>query len=304
MKNVLITGVMGFIGFHLCERLLNEGINVIGIDTLDGTKEKLIFEEKLMLIGRNANFAFHDKAMGKLPLHKILKDVDVVYHLAATTSSDAKWDELRETIENNVKMTKRLINSCQENTKFIFTSTVEVYGERTGVITENTPTNPTSPYGLTKLAGEAMILREKERKNIKVNILRLPTIYGPWQRQDMVFHQIILAKLLGKKVTVDKDRTTLDIMYIDDVVEALILAGKMRNENQIFNLSSNKEREWYKAKCHLLGTNDSGWDNELLRVVVSGDKAKKLLKFTPKVTYEEGLKKQTEHMKKYLHLYQ
>ena len=256
-----------------------------------------------MHIGRNANFQFYDQEVNQLPLVALLQDVDVVYHLAATTAVDAKWQDLQRTIENNVKMTKRLINSCQENTKFIFTSTVDVYGDRTGVITEKTPTNPTSPYGLTKLAGEAIIFREKNNKNIKINILRLPTIYGPWQRQDMVYHQLILAKLLGKKAEIGQDRTTLDIMYVDDVVEALVLAGKMKHENEIFNLSSGKEREWYKAKRYLLGTEDLGWEHDLLKVSVSGEKAKKLLKFSPKINYEEGLKRQVEHMKKYLFLY-
>lgn len=303
MQKVAVTGAMGFIGFHLCERLLNEGIEVIGMDARMGLQNEHIFHEKYMLIGRNANFTLYTEPMEQLPLYDLLKDVGVVFHLAATTIADAKWDNLQETIENNVYLTKKILRSCQEKTKFIFTSTVEVYGERTGIITERTPTNPTTPYGLTKLAGEALILREKEQCKLKVTIFRLPTIYGPWQREDMVFHQLLLAKILQKKANVGKDRSTLDILYVEDVVEALLLAGKANFEYEIFNLSSGKERQWYLATSYLLGKKDAGWSNELLKVTVSGDKAKKLLQFEPKVFFKDGLKKQEEHLRKYLHLY-
>lgn len=297
LKKVLITGVMGFIGFHLCQRLLNDCIEVIGIDSMEGIYDQKIFEEKWMFIGRNANFHFYEESLEQLPLKKLLNDVDVVYHLASTRD---EGHELETVKQKNEEIAKKLVESCRENSRLIFPSTIEVYGKQTGEITEKTPTNPISSYGIAKLAEESVILREKAN----VIILRLPTVYGPWQPQNMALHRLLFANITGTEANISDENSTIDLLHVDDVVESLFLAGICSYENEIFNISSGKSRQWHQAKAFIFGKKDCpAKDHHWPKVYVSGKKAKKLLKFEPKISIEEGVKKQKEHMLKYIGLY-
>ncbi|MDT8859620.1 NAD(P)-dependent oxidoreductase [Alkalihalobacillus sp. MEB130] len=291
MRKALVTGGLGFIGFHLVERLLSEGIEVVIIDQIpDEKKEEL--EEKWLRIGRNALVTLMDKRLEDVQLEKVVKDVDVIFHLAAATSSDSKWPKLAKVIENNVSLTKMLVGATPKNCKIIYASTVEVYGERPGQITERTPTNPTTAYGITKLASERLLAQECKKRGITYHILRLPTIYGPWQRSDMTYQQILLGK-----TDFEMDRSTLDVLYVNDCVEAFILAAGIKEKNEIFHLSSGKEGAWYEG-LRLLGHDESGGSKQF-KTTLSTEKITTILRFTPQVPLEKGLAKQREHVKQW-----
>ncbi|WP_227936803.1 NAD-dependent epimerase/dehydratase family protein [Alkalihalobacillus deserti] len=288
MKKALVTGGLGFIGFHLVQKLIAEGIEVVIIDETP-VEKKEEREEKWMRIGRNDLVSLIDQNLEQVNFKDLLKGVDVVYHLAASTSNDSKWKKLQKVIENNVDITKKILKYLPTHTKFIYASTVEVYGERPGKITERTPANPTTPYGITKLASERLIQKECGERKLSYMILRLPTIYGPWQRTDMTYQQIITGER-----NPDQDRSTLDALYVEDCVEAFYLAGIKNVSNEIIQLTSGQEDAWYKG-LELLDYEGTIKKNPI-KTAMAPDKALDILGFKPKFTLEKGLAKQKEHV--------
>ncbi len=305
MRKVVVTGALGFIGFSLCQRLVERGIEVIGIDGMIDERLKALYEEKLLWIGRNSLFQFISHRIEDMEdLEEMMKEVDVVYHLAAATSRDRNWGLLRTTIEDNVGVTGKMINACGSKVKLIFTSSTQVYGERTGVITEKTPLNPITPYSLTKMAAESLIISKSREENLSYVIFRLPTIYGPWQRVDMTYCQLIAQHLSNKKAEVDYDRVTEDILYIDDILDTLIEAGmKKECRNEIFNLGTGKINEWYRGKALIKNDPSVIPNDERMQVSISNEKVVKELGFKVLTTLEQGLNYQKEHIGKYRSLY-
>ncbi|GAE35424.1 NAD-dependent epimerase/dehydratase family protein [Halalkalibacter akibai] len=291
MEKVVVTGGLGFIGFHLVERLLAEGIQVVIIDQISDEKREEQ-EEKWLRIGRNDLVTLIDENLERVNFSKVLKGVDVVYHLAASTSNDSKWKKLQKVIENNVEITKKIVESIPPKAKLIYSSTVEVYGERPGTITERTPSNPTTPYGITKLASERLIQQDCVKRNIVYNIVRLPTVYGPWQRSDMTYQQI-----LTNEPNPGKDRSTIDVMYVEDCVEAFYLVATKNIANEIFHLATGEELSWFKGldllECSELVPKSP------IKSFLSPDKTRNILGFVPQVSLEKGLAKQREHVKQW-----
>ncbi|WP_209121837.1 NAD(P)-dependent oxidoreductase [Alkalihalobacillus sp. BA299] len=298
MKRVVVTGALGFIGFHLCSKLLDEGIEVYGIDSMINAAQKSQAEDRLLYIGRNSLFHYIQQPIESVDFTSILTEDTVVFHLAASTQTDNQWKRLRETIHHNVKATKHLIQAITGKGRIVYTSTVQVYGERTGVITERTPSNPINPYGLTKMAGESLLLQQSKKSNLDVVIVRLPTVYGPLQREDMAYHQLLTAKLLNKPFPEIVDRSTYDILYIKDVVQGLLLAGQTKYVNEIYNLSSGKKRQWFKGKELITGSKAPDWRNHREEVYISNEKVTTKLGFIESTVLEEGIKKQEESLKK------
>lgn len=304
MEKVIVTGALGFIGFSLCQRLLEEGIEVIGIDGMVDKSLKSFYDEKLLWIGRNAQFTFIDQRIEDMNIKKIMKDVDVIYHLAATTSRNRQWQDLRTTIEDNVGVTDKVINACNKKTKLIFTSSTQVYGERTGLITEKTPLNPTTPYSLTKMAAESLIKTKCQERKVPYVIFRLPTIYGPWQRVDMTYSRLIVNQLTGLENEVDLDRATEDVLYVNDILDTLFSAGRTKDcQNTIYNLATGKSNEWFRGRKLINEKLVSEPIDERLEVMISFDKAQNELDFQVTTKIEDGIQCQKDHIKKYWNLY-
>ncbi|NEU29693.1 NAD(P)-dependent oxidoreductase [bacterium LRH843] len=293
MKRALVTGGLGFIGFHLCQRLILEGVEVVCIDEMPDAK-KAEQEEMAMRLGRNSLLTMINDNVENVKLTDCLKDVDVIYHLAASTSADSKWPKLSAVIENNVNLTRKIVEAIPKKARFIFSSTVEVYGERPGVITERTPTNPTSPYGITKLASESLIKKACQEKEISYVILRLPTVYGPWQREDMTYQQLITGM-----TNPARDRSTLDVLFVEDVVDAFLLAATTKKVNEVFHLSTGSEGAWYEG-IGLLAQEELPFMRSPIKASLSNEKSEKLLGFRAKTNLKEGLAKQSEHMAQWL----
>lgn len=289
MKKALVTGGLGFIGFHLCQRLILEGIEVIAVDEMP-VRRKEEQEEMEMRLGRNALLTIVNEKLEKASLSQLVKDVDVIFHLAASTSTDSKWPNLAEVIENNVNLTRKLVEASPETARLIYSSTVEVYGERPGKVTERTPTNPTSPYGITKLASETVIQKTCRKRGIPYVILRLPTIYGPWQREDMTYQQIISG--IGTPAV---DRSTLDVLYVDDAIDAFLLAATTTKVNEVFHLSSGQDGAWYEGIRLLEPWNDT-FERGRFRTTLAPEKSEAMLGFRAKTALKEGLAKQREHV--------
>ncbi len=197
----LVTGAAGFIGSHLCERLLKEGYEVIGVDSLTDYYEVWIKRDNLRGLLENERFTLQEKSINEIDLGKLLEGVSYVFHLAAQAGVRASWGErFDEYIDSNIRATQTLCEAAKEVPikRFVFASSSSVYGEtRELPMKESHPTKPVSPYGVTKLSSENLCLLYKRNFNLPAVCLRYFTVYGPRQRPDMAFHKFISRAAAG-----------------------------------------------------------------------------------------------------------
>lgn len=311
---ILVTGAAGFIGSHLCERLLQDKNNhVIGIDCFIGPTSKEIKLRNLSSLAKNERFVLIEENLLQADIHSILDGVDFIYHLAAIPGVRSSWgQEFDPYVINNILATQRLLEAAKDKPllKFIYASTSSVYGEQDGKVFEESSLAPLSPYGITKLTGEQLCQAYLKSYQIPVVIVRFFTVYGPRQRPDMAFHRFIKQMLQGESLTIYGDGTqSRDFTYIEDCVIALhSLMTKERLVGEIFNIGG-KERATIldvidtlseimgeKAKLSFIqkvnGEPKHTWANI--------EKANQLLDYYPKTTLRAGLMKEVEYIR---HLY-
>lgn len=249
---IFITGSCGFIGGHLCEKLLTNQQNIIiGIDNLNSVIYDNYEKKKtLSLLLKNNNYIHIDDSIEND--NYILKhNPDIIIHLAAYANVQKSRSNPVSYVSNNIGNTCKLLDEItklpqQQKPLFIYASSSSVYGTNTKVpFSENDPTNNIiSPYALTKKMCEDFVNLYCKIGNIKAIGLRFFTVYGPRGRPDMAPF-IFLKKIInGEEITMYGDGTMeRDFTYIDDIVNGIINCLSLNIENgihKIFNLGNNK----------------------------------------------------------------
>ena len=223
----LVTGAAGFIGSHLCERLLQAGHSVVGVDAFIPYYPRAIKEANLAGVRSHHEFRFHELDLRRDPLDEVTGGVDVVFHLAAMAGLPKSWTEFDLYESCNITATQRLVDAILKSSRlrrFVYASTSSVYG-RYATGDETLPTRPISPYGVTKLAAEQLCRAYAEEKGLPLTVLRYFSVYGPRQRPDMGYHKFIQSLLTGTPISVYGDGLQLrGNTYISDCVEATVLA--------------------------------------------------------------------------------
>ncbi|MCH8029890.1 MAG: NAD-dependent epimerase/dehydratase family protein [Candidatus Dadabacteria bacterium] len=312
----LVTGAAGFIGSHLCERLLYDGHEVIGVDSFLDHYPRKVKENNVLNIIHNPNLQFVDGDLCDLSLSELLSGVDGVFHQAAIAGVRSSWGTLFDRyIKNNVLATQLLLEACMELDikKFVYASSSSVYGDAQALpVTEQTPTAPISPYGVTKLAGEHLAHLYYKNYGLPVVSLRYFTIYGPRQRPDMGFHKFIYKTLKGEEIEIYGDgEQTRDFTYIDSAVEANISAFFNGIGGGVYNIGGGSRVRLIEAigiieditgkKAKLKFVERQKGDAKHTFSDVS--KAKKDFEYSPQLSLREGLERHCEWLEKNIELY-
>ncbi len=226
----LVTGVAGFIGSHLVERLAAEGHSVVGVDCLTSYYDR---EQKRANLGRLNGLPDCDVVEADLrttELAPLLEGIDVVFHQAGQPGVRASWASgFTSYVEHNVLATQRLLEAVREHpvARFVFASSSSVYGNAAAYpTTEDDLPRPQSPYGVTKLAAEHLCGVYARTWDVPSVSLRYFTVYGPRQRPDMAMHKLIEAALSSEPFPMYGDgHQVRDFTFVDDVVAANIRAA-------------------------------------------------------------------------------
>lgn len=221
----LVTGAAGFIGSHLCERLLADGHAVVGVDAFTNYYARAIKERNLARCRDHAAFALRELDLADGTPPDLLDGVDLVFHLAAMPGLVRSWTHFDDYNRCNVVATHRLLEGLKGSKtlkKLVYASTSSVYG-RYASGDESLPTKPSSPYGITKLAGEQLCRVYADEFGVPNVVLRFFSVYGPRQRPDMGLNHFIDAILNGKPIRLTGDGMHVrGNTFVLDCVDAIV----------------------------------------------------------------------------------
>lgn len=316
MKNVLITGVAGFLGSHLAKAILEKGDRVIGIDNLYSGKI-----ENLVDIQSHPQFTFIQYDVSKIEVLDLeeLQNVKEIYHLASPASPKFYMAAPFDTIAVNTIGLKNMLELARiNNGKLLYTSTSEAYGDpevhpqpedyRGNVNTWG----PRACYDEAKRLGEVFCYEYLQRYNVQAKVVRLFNTYSAGLRNDdgRVISNFVTQALTGQDITVYGDGSqTRSFCYVDDTIGALqLVMDKDEATGEIINLGNPKEYtilEVADLVKRLTGSNSRITFHELpkddpkvRRPVIT--KAQTILGWSPEVDLEEGLKRTIEVYRKLL----
>jgi UDP-glucuronate 4-epimerase len=177
------------------------------------------------------------------PLDELVREAEVVYHLAARPGVRDSWDYFDDYAHANILGTKQVLDACAAyGTRYVYASSSSVYGNSPVLpAVEQLASKPISPYGVTKVMAEVMAGSYMESHGFDVVGLRYFTVYGPRQRPDMAFARFIDAALDGRPITVFGDgRQQRDFTYVDDIVDGTVLAAVHGVPGEVYNLASSE----------------------------------------------------------------
>lgn len=241
MMKMVVTGAAGFIGSHLCERLLAEGHRVVGVDCFTDYYSPDRKRAHLAAVMAHGRFDLVECDLNGCDLPGLLNGAACVFHLAAQAGVRRSWGtEFTHYIESNILATQKILEALKglESVRLVHSSSSSVYGETADLpMREEHPLKPISPYGATKLSAEHLCELYRVNFGVRYASLRYFTVYGPRQRPDMAFSRFITAALRGDRIEVYGDGAqTRDFTYVTDAVEANLLASRYDGPQHIFNI--------------------------------------------------------------------
>ena len=302
---IVVTGAAGFVGSHLCERLVADGHRVVGVDgMIPDSYSADDKEQNLQALHEAGDFQLHRLDLRRDELDEVFDQAEVVVHLAAMPGLPVSWERLDLYAGCNIVATGRVIEATTRAgaSRFVQVSTSSVYG-RFAVGDETQPQLPNSPYGLTKLAAEHLVLAHHRNFDFPALILRYFSIYGPRQRPDMAYHLFIESLLDGRPITVYGDgHQARSNTYVADCVDATVRAVHDGRVGEAYNVGGGELLELGDA-IGLIGDLAGRTPDIIRRPALPGDqritqadttKAHQHFGYEPKTAPREGLQRQLE----------
>jgi nucleoside-diphosphate-sugar epimerase len=304
---VVVTGVAGFIGSHLSERLLAAGHEVVGIDCFADYYERARKEQNLDKSRSHDRFHFEAADLVDADLAPMLEGADVVYHLAGQPGVRPSWgNQFDRYVRDNIIATQRLLEALKDAPirRLVFAGSSSVYGDAERFPTKETALpRPLSPYGVTKLAAEHLTNLYTRNFGLPAVSVRYFTVYGPRQRPDMAFSRFMQAMTAGDDIEVFGDgEQTREFTYVSDAVDGTIKASTADVVGQIFNLGGGSRVTVNKVLATLEEISGLSVRRQNLPAApgdprhtgASINLARERLGWEPRVPLAEGLAKQWE----------
>ncbi|MGD0069949.1 MAG: NAD-dependent epimerase/dehydratase family protein [Candidatus Bathyarchaeia archaeon] len=295
-KKILVTGGAGFIGYHLCKKLSSLASNLTIYDNLSSGKMENVKDVP------NAKFVKGDI----LDLKKLgsLDKADLIYHLAAQVVVPYSMENPLIDFETNAKGTVQVLEKARkDDAKLVFASSAAVYGNPTVFPTpEEYGFHPFSCYGLSKVVGEEYCEMYQSQYGLDITVLRFANVYG--LRCHGVIHDFLdkLAKNPGKLEIIGTGLQSRDFVHVSDVVDALVTVGSEDSANgktynigygtttTIIDLAKMMLKILNLEKKTFITTTGVSWQGDVTKIWFDNSKAKKELKWNPKVSLEESIK--------------
>ena len=315
-KKVLVTGADGFIGSHLTERLLDygsqvtifvkdntllHGSNLPKLNNLSHLKDKV-----KILSGNISSYDFVSLIKKERP--------EIIFHLAADAYVNKSFLQPREVIQTNVDGTLNVLHACLNDEmkpldyvkRIVVTSSSEVYGTYDSPIKEDFELKPSSPYGASKAAADRLSYSYYFTYNLPIAIIRPFNTYGPRHTYDAPPKFISLA-LEGKDITIyGNGEQSRDLMYVDDTVDGFLIIGMDEKAiGEAVNFGTGKDTKIIDLARKVIEISKSNSKishlpprlSEVQRLCCDNSKAKELFNWEPKVSIDEGLRRNIEWIK-------
>lgn len=302
----MITGIAGFVGFHLALFLKKRGDFVVGCDNFNKYYDPKLKQDRAKELGKAGISIAEIDICDRPALEKMLLDHEISHlvHLAAQAGVRHSIHHPEEYVQSNLNGFVQVMEACRRHPQVvcIYASSSSVYGlnQKTPFSEDDTTDQPASLYGATKKADELIAHAYHHLYGIRVTGLRFFTVYGPWGRPDMAYFSFTRDILAGNLIQVyNEGQMRRDFTYIDDVVKGIAAAIDLGAPCEIFNLGNNKPEDISKliaiiekitgrtAKKHLLPMQPE--DVPITYADIS--KSQKMLGFVPSTPLEQGMEK-------------
>jgi UDP-glucuronate 4-epimerase len=309
---ILVTGGAGFIGSHLCERLIGSGLKIICVDNFDDFYAPAIKEDNISNLAAGDFKLYRSDICDPDSMEEIFSKngIDIVIHMAAKAGVRPSIKEPLLYQKVNIGGTINLLECCKKYNvpRFIFASSSSVYGgnEKIPFSEEDRVDFPISPYAATKKAGELICHTYNSLYKISIFCLRFFTVYGPRQRPEMAIHKFTRKILKGEDIEIYGDgSSSRDYTYIDDVISGIMNSLEKIRGFEIINLGNSntvkllelvkllESAAGRKARVRFTRTQPG----EVFMTYADIRKAKKMLEYLPKTNIRDGVAKFMEWYK-------
>lgn len=298
---ILVTGAAGFVGSHVARELAQRGHSVTAadmfLDRLYPNEQKIRNWDELGSISQIRRVVVDLRG----DLSGLSSKYDVIVNEAGMPGLMTSWTEFDSYLSCNIKLVENLISHFNhEDLHLVQISTSSVYGlEATG--DESSRLQPTSPYGVSKLAAEELVRTYSRTQGLNYTILRYFSVFGPGQRPDMAYNRIIKAISSGDPVTIFGDgNQTRTNTYVGDIAAITSDVAEAQPRNDVFNISGREQVRLLDAvriiedklgvKANLHFSEKRPGDQLTTSGVI--DKAVKVLGYNPKTGFDEGISEQ------------
>jgi UDP-glucuronate 4-epimerase len=301
LSTYVVTGCAGFIGSHLAEALMQRGDAVIGIDALTDYYPLALKQANLEQLLARRGFVFLKADLVDLALGGLVAGVDGVFHLAAQPGVRGSFGRSFDIYaRDNLLATQRVLEAAADaEVRVVYASSSSVYGNAPSYpTTEDTPLNPVSPYGVTKLCCEHLAHVYATCRGLDAIGLRYFTVYGPRQRPDMAVQRIARAVADGRRFRLyGTGAQSRDVTYVDDAVTAAIAAMDAAPSGAIYNVGGGSETSLRRIieLCEELGAGSVEIDSDAVaagdvhRTAADTSRIRADLGWSPQTALEDGL---------------